>query len=369
MKQSNRTASTGSVNLKKAMVRKAENDEIITKMKIESEDVEDESDSEEEDDDDLEGADHPAKSDNMNGTTKRSKKNMIDTLKAKKHRDASVIYIGHLPALFGEFELLSLLKQFGGTITHIRISRSEKTGNSRGYAFIRILESDIASIIVNTLSGYLLFSQKSIGTHKRFVCHVVPPEKVHPRLFIKHTCAIAISKARKQQKLLQSKQSKSLSKLSAVNEKLLKEEQKKRLKIKEAGIDYDFPGYEKKDPTSSTTAATSVSNDSSSDKMETSKSNASSPSAAKSKATDLGVAKQNVVQKVIHSSNVEKDTLTKSKQKGDLQSFIPTVYSTKKRLHDDIPVAPSSASKASLPMSSISKSNNQGKKKKNRHSH
>lgn len=345
------------------MVKKLKEDEGMIEMEIENDDID--SDENEEDDDSEELVD------NANGTKKRGTKNLVDSLKAKKYRDASVIYIGHLPALFGEFELLSLLKQFGGTITHVRISRSEKTGNSRGYAFIRILESEIASIIVNTLSGYLLFSQKSIGTHKRFVCHIVPPEKVHPRLFLKRTCAIAMSKARKQQKLLLSKQSKSLSKLSAVNEKLLQQEQKKRMKIKEAGIDYDFPGYEKKSLSPSTTTISSpstVKGSDSSKKNEPAKASTPTSSVNKRKATDAGAANQEVTKKVMTAPSDEKEASSKKKPKNDAKTLITASTPTKKRLHETVPVASASASKASLSGTSSTKTINQGKKKKNRHS-
>ena len=358
MKKSSRT----SAKTNETMVKKLKEDEGMIEMEIENDDID--SDENEEDDDSEELVD------NANGTKKRGTKNLVDSLKAKKYRDASVIYIGHLPALFGEFELLSLLKQFGGTITHVRISRSEKTGNSRGYAFIRILESEIASIIVNTLSGYLLFSQKSIGTHKRFVCHIVPPEKVHPRLFLKHTCAIAVSKARKQQKLLLSKQSKSLSKLSAVNEKLLQQEQKKRMKIKEAGIDYDFPGYEKKSLSPSTTTISSPSTVKGSDsikKNEPAKASTPTSSVNKRKAIDAGAAKQEVTKKVMTAPSDEKEASSKKKPKDDAKTLITASTPTKKRLHETVPVASLSASKASLSGSST-KTINQGKKKKNRHS-
>jgi nucleolar protein 15 len=221
-----------------------------------SEKVDDEGDDDDDGEEEVEGDDGSDEGDdedddqrasststNKSQKLKQQKTKKIDMVK-KNIRNASVIYIGHLPSLFGEYELLTFLKQFGGTITHIRISRSEKTGNSRGYAFIRIIEADIANIIVNTLSGYLLFSQKDVGVHKRFVCHIVPEDKVHPRLFVKRTSAIDMPKLRKQRKLQPVQ--KALSKLSTMNDKLLQNERKKRMKLQQAGIDYDFPGYETK---------------------------------------------------------------------------------------------------------------------------
>ena len=339
MKKSNRiTGKTrNSIVAKESTEKMIDDDDDVTKKNVESNhpNEDDDDDISEDDDDDVDDVKETPK--NANERMKRNKMNKIDTIKATKHREASVIYIGHLPALFGEYELLSLLKQFGGTVTHVRISRSEKTGNSRGYAFIRILESDVADIIVNTLSGYLLFSQKAIGTHKRFVCHIVPPEKVHPRLFVKHTCAIAMSKARKQKKLIQATQSKPLSKVSAVSEKLVQQEQKKRKKIKDAGFDYDFPGYEKKGQKPSETSESSQT---------------ATPLSSKTKHKSMeNVESQKIENTSITTTNVEKDPSSKKKRKSE-----PPMLGLRSNNAD--------ASKAALPLPSSSSK----QKKKNRHS-
>jgi nucleolar protein 15 len=173
--------------------------------------------------------------------------------KKKKIMDASaaVIYIGHLPNLLGEAELLKLLKQFGGSITHVRVSRSEKTGNSRGYAFVRVKEMEVAEIIVGTLSGYLLFSNKQPGLHRRLVCHIVPPDKVHPRLFVRHTSAAKVAQERKLRKQAEPPV-RSIDDLPKVTAKLIQQERRKRQAIQKAGIEYtDFPGYEKISPSPS----------------------------------------------------------------------------------------------------------------------
>ena len=46
-----------------------------------------------------------------------------------------VIYIGHLPKGFEEAELRKFFEQFG-KINKLRVSRSKKTGRTRGYAFL-----------------------------------------------------------------------------------------------------------------------------------------------------------------------------------------------------------------------------------------
>jgi RNA recognition motif-containing protein len=204
----------------------------------------DDEDDEDEDAEDTEEEDEKTPASALN----RSKTTTTTTQKKNKEIDtaAAVIYIGHLPNLLGESELLKLLKQFGGNITHVRVSRSETTGRTRGYAFVRLREMEIAQIIVSTLSGYLLFSAtKQPSLHRRLVCHIVPPEQVHPRLFVRRTSAIKAAAQRKLRKQLEPPK-KALETLPKVTAKLIQMERTKRKKIQNAGIDYiDFPGYEK----------------------------------------------------------------------------------------------------------------------------
>jgi nucleolar protein 15 len=181
-----------------------------------------------------------ADEDKKAATTARSKKSSSSSRKSKageETKESSVIYIGHLPPLFGERELTRFLEQFGG-LTHVRVSRSMKTGNSKGYCFCRFVESSTAHIVADTLSGYLLLDSK---THisKRLVCHVVPPDKVHPRLFANAPDigrAMRIRKARVHPKP-------SLDAMDKVTDRLVRQEEKKRKALAEAGIEYDFPGY------------------------------------------------------------------------------------------------------------------------------
>ena len=130
-------------------------------------------------------------------------------------------------------ELAGFLKQFGA-IVRLRVSRSSKTGKSRGYAFVQMKSPDVAAIVADTLSGYLIMGQK------RMVCHIVPPEKVHPGLF-------TISK-RARQKLANKNavppQTRNLNTMKQITSQLVKRERKKREALAKMGIDYDFPGYE-----------------------------------------------------------------------------------------------------------------------------
>lgn len=145
----------------------------------------------------------------------------------KNIQDSTVIYIGHLPMHMQELELVAFLKQFGA-IVNLRLSRSPKTGRPRGYAFCQFTSSDIANIVAETLSGYIV-----AGT-KRLVCHVVPT--CHRHLFDTKTNFIPT-----QQRT--SPRRKSLAKLKQITTRLLQREGKKRKALAAKGIEYDFPGY------------------------------------------------------------------------------------------------------------------------------
>jgi nucleolar protein 15 len=89
-----------------------------------------------------------------------------------------VVYIGHLPPQMEEQELAQFLNQFG-PVAKVKVSRSAKSGRSRGYAFVKFVEGDeVAKVVAETLSGFFVMKGE-----RRLVCHIVEPHKVHPDLF------------------------------------------------------------------------------------------------------------------------------------------------------------------------------------------
>ncbi|KAL8616458.1 hypothetical protein ACOMHN_041061 [Nucella lapillus] len=86
-----------------------------------------------------------------------------------------VVYLGHLPAGFYEPQMKHFFSQFG-RITRLRISRSKKTGKSKGYAFVEFHHSDVAKVVADTMNNYLMFM-------RLLKCQLVDPEKVHPDTF------------------------------------------------------------------------------------------------------------------------------------------------------------------------------------------
>jgi nucleolar protein 15 len=156
-----------------------------------------------------------------------------------KDSDASnVIYLGHIPAHFEEPELMGFLRQFG-RVTRVHLSRSKKTANSRGYAFVEFEDKEVAAVVAETMSGYLL-------GQKRLVCHIIPKDKIYPDLFkgtdkvFRRVNWAAIHRAKVNRP-------KSMEKMKKITKRLVSRERKKRNKMKDLGIDYEFPGYDESD--------------------------------------------------------------------------------------------------------------------------
>ena len=169
------------------------------------------------------------------GGKKGNKKSKSNT----EHEDeanqpSSVIYLGHLPVGFEEREITVFLNQFGN-VNRCRVSRSTKTGRSRGYAFVEFADAEVANIVANTMSGYFLLE-------KRLVCHVLPKDKVYDLMFTKPKNVP--SKLDKQKKARNEvNKRRTAEKMKGITAKLIQREEMKRKKLASLGIDYDFPGY------------------------------------------------------------------------------------------------------------------------------
>lgn len=163
----------------------------------------------------------------------------------KQQQGSRVIYLGHIPPAFEETQILEFLSQFGN-ITNLKLSRSKRTGNSRGYGFVEFQEKDVAAIVANTMSGYFLLGER------RLVCHVVPQDKIHPNLFSSSKRNLLANKIGNSDSRIQYWQNKnreqvngtkSADSLKKITERLLNRENAKRKKLAKLGIEYDFPGY------------------------------------------------------------------------------------------------------------------------------
>lgn len=139
-----------------------------------------------------------------------------------------VIYVGHLPRGLFEPQLKSYFSQFG-SIRKLRLSRSKKTGNCKGYAFIEFEYDEVAKIAAETMNNYLMFE-------RLIKCQYVPPDEVHPKVWDG-----AFKKFRKPKSRLLAIQRHNLGKDPATERAKLRHKMKARnKKLKSLGIDYSF---------------------------------------------------------------------------------------------------------------------------------
>lgn len=69
-----------------------------------------------------------------------------------------IIFIKHIPHGFYEEQLKSYFEQFGA-VTRTRVARSERSGKSKGYAFVEFRVPEVAKIAAETMDNYLMFKQ------------------------------------------------------------------------------------------------------------------------------------------------------------------------------------------------------------------
>ncbi|XP_078795844.1 MKI67 FHA domain-interacting nucleolar phosphoprotein isoform X2 [Oryzias latipes] len=143
-----------------------------------------------------------------------------------------VVYVGHLPLGLFEPQLKSYFEQFG-SVQRLRLSRSKKTGGSKGFAFVEFECEEVAKIVAETMNNYLM-------GEKLIKCHIVPSENVHEKLFVgsqrqfKKPSHPAVTRYNKKRTAEQ---------VAKMTDRLLRKEAKLRKKLKAHGMEYDFPGF------------------------------------------------------------------------------------------------------------------------------
>jgi len=170
-----------------------------------------------------------------------------DSKPAKKFQgvqESSVIYVGHLPFGFDEYQVNDFFKQFG-TVKHAEIARSSKTGRSKGYAFVQFSNSTVAQIAAETMNDYLMFK-------KRLIVKLVPLRQASK---FRWNNEVPISDEGLES-LNEKINSKGLFKVQAKHalaynssdktenlEDFMNLQKKKNKELKKAGIDYEFNDY------------------------------------------------------------------------------------------------------------------------------
>lgn len=147
---------------------------------------------------------------------------------------SSVIYVGHIPHGFYEEQMRGFFTQFGD-VERVRLSRSKKTGGSKGYAFVEFKDSADTKIVAEAMDKYLL-----VG--KQLVVKQLRTNQVHARIW-KGANQKFRPYPRREQHGARVNKPKSEEEQQAVNARLVKKEEEKRKQLEALGIDYSFPGY------------------------------------------------------------------------------------------------------------------------------
>ncbi|KAK7169355.1 hypothetical protein R3I93_005357 [Phoxinus phoxinus] len=143
-----------------------------------------------------------------------------------------VIYVGHLARGLCEPQLKSYFEQFG-TVSRLRLSRSKKTGGSKGYGYVEFECDEVAKIVAETMNNYLM-------GERLIKCHVIPPEKVHGKLFVGSKM---VFRKPSQPAVTRYNKEHTEDDLKKLGSKLASKEAKLRKRLAAKGIDYDFPGF------------------------------------------------------------------------------------------------------------------------------
>lgn len=158
------------------------------------------------------------------------------TKRESTEHNSGVVYLGRIPHGFYEDEMKGYFSQFGEVI-RLKLSRNKKTGKPRHYGFIEFKHVEVAQIVVETLDNYLLCG-------KLLDCKLVDKSQIHPKFWIG-----AGKKFRKDWRLRLRRQErnqiKSPAQQTVISDRLIAREKRKRKRLAELGIDYDFPGYVK----------------------------------------------------------------------------------------------------------------------------
>ena len=117
----------------------------------------------------------------------------------------------------------------------MRLSRSKKTGGSKGYAFVEFKDAGDTKIVAEAMDKYLLAG-------KQLVVKQLPTDKVHSRMWKGANEKFSTFPFRKQHAERVNKP-KSQAAQKVTNERLTKKEGKKRKQLAALGIDFVFPGY------------------------------------------------------------------------------------------------------------------------------
>jgi len=169
----------------------------------------------------------------LNSAAKSRQKLAKKSKALPKGEGSAVVYLGHIPHGFYEDQMRGFFSQFG-EIKRLRLSRSKKTGRSRGYAFVEFQSPEISKIVADTMDNYFL-------ADSYLVCNVLSRTQVHDKLFDGADSTFRKVPWRTIAKQQANKGRTEEQKVKHAR-KVLDKAEAKRAKLAAAGIEYEFAG-------------------------------------------------------------------------------------------------------------------------------
>ncbi|KAG0491087.1 hypothetical protein HPP92_007950 [Vanilla planifolia] len=125
-------------------------------------------------------------------------------------------------------------KQFG-KVKRLRLARSRRTGRSKHFGYIEFENPQVAKVVADEINNYLLFEHN-------LQVHLVPPERVHPKLWsgVRRSYNPHIWKAIERKR---HNKVRTVEEHARLVKGILKRDEKRRQRIKDAGIDYNCPDF------------------------------------------------------------------------------------------------------------------------------
>jgi len=145
------------------------------------------------------------------------------------------LYIGHIPHGFYEQQMRDYFTQFG-TVLKVRLARSKKSGGYKGYGFIQFASDDVAEIAAEAMDGYLMFD-------RLLQCKVMSSHAQHRNIWKgANKKFVYQNRAERDQKLKQ--RVRTAEQNEKVVKRLVDRDERRRRKLEDLGIDYQFPSVE-----------------------------------------------------------------------------------------------------------------------------
>merc|ERR1712083_1099068 len=157
----------------------------------------------------------------------------VNKIKSKGSAKRGVVYVGHVPRGFFEAQMRQYFNQFGN-VKRLKLSRSKKTGGSKGYAFVEFSSPEVAQVVADTMNNYLMF-------HKLLKCEFLPEERVHVDTFKSSGRGFFKPKSQKIDRKRHN-QKKSELKLRIAAAKSRSRKNAGLSCLAELGIDFEYPG-------------------------------------------------------------------------------------------------------------------------------